>query len=240
MALKVITLVASWGYWGIGILMAIGSCNIPFASEVTLPFGGYLVSIGRLTFWGTVLAGTIGGTAGSLVSYYIGLYGGRPFLDRYGRYLGATPGRLALAEAWFARYDIFTVFFTRLLPVIRTFISLPAGVARVNIVHLHPLYLRRHPDLEHPPDLCRLRSGRALGGRSAPGSTASTWCCWPLSFCCWPAGPGAVGQDRQPSPRSRQWKRKTYGRGGPMNRGAARNCHEPRPLDTCPWLKTVV
>ena len=134
MALKVITLVASWGYWGIGILMAIGSCNIPFASEVTLPFGGYLVSIGRLTFWGTALAGTIGGTVGSLVSYYIGLYGGRPFLDRYGRYLGATPGRLALAEAWFARYDIFTVFFTRLLPIIRTFISLPAGVARVNIL----------------------------------------------------------------------------------------------------------
>ena len=133
MALKATALVASWGYWGIGILMAIGSCNIPFASEVTMPFGGYLASIGRLTFWGTVLAGTIGGTAGSLVSYYIGLYGGRPFLDRYGRYLGATPGRLALAEDWFARYDIFTVFFTRLLPVIRTFISLPAGVARINI-----------------------------------------------------------------------------------------------------------
>jgi membrane protein DedA with SNARE-associated domain len=139
MALKVIAFITSLGYWGIGILMAIGSCNIPFASEVTLPFGGYLVSIGRLTFWGTALAGTIGGTAGSLVSYYIGLYGGRPFLDRYGRYLGATPGRLALAEVWFARYDIFTVFFTRLLPVIRTFISLPAGVARVNIV-LFTLY----------------------------------------------------------------------------------------------------
>jgi membrane protein DedA with SNARE-associated domain len=133
MAIKVAALVASWGYWGIGILMAIGSCNIPFASEVTMPFGGYLVSIGRLTFWGIALAGTIGSTAGSLVSYYIGLYGGRPFLDRYGRYLGATPGRMALAEAWFARYDIFTVFFTRLLPVIRTFISLPAGVARINI-----------------------------------------------------------------------------------------------------------
>ncbi len=95
--------------------------------------------IGRLTFFGTALAGAIGGTIGSLVSYYIGLFGGRPFLDRYGRYLGATPGRLALAESWFARYDIFTVFFTRLLPVIRTFISLPAGVARVNIV-LFTLY----------------------------------------------------------------------------------------------------
>jgi membrane protein DedA with SNARE-associated domain len=132
--LKVTAFIASMGYWGIGILMAIESCNIPLASEVTLPFGGYLVSIGRLTFFGTALAGAIGGTIGSLVSYYIGLFGGRPFLERYGRYLGATPGRLALAENWFARYDILTVFFTRLLPVIRTFISLPAGVARVNIV----------------------------------------------------------------------------------------------------------
>ncbi len=137
--LKVTALIASMGYWGIGILMAIESCNIPLASEVTLPFGGYLVSIGRLTFFGTALAGAIGGTIGSLISYYIGLFGGRPFLDRYGRYLGVAPRRLALAEAWFARYDIFTVFFTRLLPVIRTFISLPAGVAQVNIA-LFTLY----------------------------------------------------------------------------------------------------
>lgn len=130
---NVTAFIASLGYWGIGILMAIESCNIPLASEVTLPFGGYLVSIGRLNFWGAALAGTVGGTVGSLVSYCIGLYGGRPFLDRYGRYLGAPPHRLTLAEAWFARYDLWTVFFTRLLPVIRTFISLPAGVARVNI-----------------------------------------------------------------------------------------------------------
>jgi membrane protein DedA with SNARE-associated domain len=131
--LKVTVFIASMGYWGIGILMAIESCNIPLASEVTLPFGGYLVSIGRLTFFGTALAGAVGGTVGSLISYYIGLLGGRPFLERYGRYLGVTPDRLTLAEFWFARYDIFTVFFTRLLPVVRTFISLPAGVARVNI-----------------------------------------------------------------------------------------------------------
>lgn len=132
--LKTTAFIASLGYWGIGIMMGIGSCNIPVASEVTMPFGGYLVSIGRLTFWGVVLWGTVGGTVGSLISYYIGLYGGRPFLDRYGRYLGATPSRLALAEHWFAHYDLWTVFFTRLLPVIRTFISLPAGVARVNIL----------------------------------------------------------------------------------------------------------
>jgi membrane protein DedA with SNARE-associated domain len=132
--IKVTAFIASMGYWGIGILMAIESCNIPIASEVTLPFGGYLVSVGRLTLWGTVLAGAVGGTAGSLISYYIGFFGGRPFLERYGRYLGASPRRLAMAEQWFARYKLWTVFFTRLLPVVRTFISLPAGVAGVNIV----------------------------------------------------------------------------------------------------------
>lgn len=132
-AVTVTTFIASLGYWGIGILMAIESCNIPVPSELILPFGGYLVSTGKLAFFATALAGTIGGTFGSLVSYYIGLYGGRPFLDRYGRYFGATPGRIALAENWFARYKIWTVFFTRLLPAIRTFISLPAGVARVNV-----------------------------------------------------------------------------------------------------------
>ncbi|MBC7104556.1 MAG: DedA family protein, partial [Firmicutes bacterium] len=112
--------------------MAVESCNIPLPSEVILPYGGYLVSTGRLEFWWAALAGTAGGTAGSAVSYYIGLYGGRPFLNRYGRYFGVTPQKLALAERWFARYGEATVFFTRLLPVIRTFISLPAGVARMN------------------------------------------------------------------------------------------------------------
>lgn len=132
-AVTVTNFIASLGYWGIGILMAIESCNIPIPSELILPFGGYLVSTGRLAFFAAALAGTIGGTVGSLISYYIGLFGGRPFLERYGRYFGATPGRLALAEAWFNRYDVWTVLFTRLLPAIRTFISLPAGVARVNI-----------------------------------------------------------------------------------------------------------
>ena len=137
--MQVTAFIASLGYWGIGILMAIESCNIPIPSELILPFGGYLVSTGQLAFFAAALAGTIGGTIGSLASYYIGLFGGRPFLDRYGRYFGATPGRIAMAENWFNRYDIWTVFFTRLLPGIRTFISLPAGVARVNIT-LFTLY----------------------------------------------------------------------------------------------------
>ncbi len=123
----------SLGYWGIAVGMAIESCNIPLPSEIILPYGGYLVSAGRLEFFWAAMAGTAGGTFGSVVSYYIGLCGGRPFLYRYGGYFGVTPQKLALAERWFARYGEATVFFTRLLPVIRTFISLPAGVARMNL-----------------------------------------------------------------------------------------------------------
>ncbi|MGO0122107.1 DedA family protein [Desulfothermobacter acidiphilus] len=121
------------GYWGLAIGMAIESCNIPLPSEVILPFGGFLVYQGKISFWGAVFAGTAGGTAGSLLSYYLGLKGGRPFLERYGGYFWVSSRELALADAWFARYGEATVFFTRLLPVIRTFISLPAGIARMNV-----------------------------------------------------------------------------------------------------------
>jgi len=121
--------VASLGYWGIAVGMAIESANVPLPSEVILPFGGYLVSTGQLNFWGTVMAGTVGGTVGSVISYYIGLCGGRPFLLRYGPCVGITPKKLAIADRWFAQYGEVTVFFTRLMPVMRTFISLPAGIA---------------------------------------------------------------------------------------------------------------
>ena len=124
--------VSAMGYWGIGIGMAIESANIPLPSEVILPFGGYLVSTGRLEFYRTVLAGTLGGTVGSALSYYLGLLGGRPFLIKYGRYFGFSLKHLELADRWFERYGEATVFFTRLMPVIRTFISLPAGIAGMN------------------------------------------------------------------------------------------------------------
>jgi membrane protein DedA with SNARE-associated domain len=124
--------IAALGYWGIGIGMAIESANIPLPSEVILPFGGYLVSTGQLEFYRTVLAGTVGGTIGSVLSYYLGLWGGRPFLVRYGRYFGFSMKHLALADRWFERYGEATVFFTRLMPVVRTFISLPAGISGMN------------------------------------------------------------------------------------------------------------
>ncbi|MCL6612066.1 MAG: DedA family protein [Peptococcaceae bacterium] len=124
--------IAALGYWGVAIGMAIESCNIPLPSEVILPFGGYLVSTGKLNFFWTAIAGTVGGTAGSIISYLLGLWGGRPFLLRYGRYIGISEKRLAMADHWFYKYGEATVFFTRLMPIIRTFISLPAGISGMN------------------------------------------------------------------------------------------------------------
>jgi len=112
--------------------MAIESANIPLPSEVILPFGGYMVSTGELNFYGVVIAGTVGGTAGSVLSYFLGLWGGRPFLIKYGRYFGVSMKHLEMADTWFCRYGEATVFFTRLMPVIRTFISLPAGISGMN------------------------------------------------------------------------------------------------------------
>lgn len=131
--IKITAFISSMGYCGIGIGMAIESCNIPLPSEVILPFGGYLVYKGTLNFYGVAMAGAIGGTIGSLVSYYIGLIGGRAFLERYGRYLGLPHRRLIQAEQWFSRYGNSTVFLTRLMPGVRTFISLPVGAAKMNI-----------------------------------------------------------------------------------------------------------
>ncbi|MDD2360584.1 MAG: DedA family protein [Lawsonibacter sp.] len=115
-------------------MMAIESCNIPLPSEIILPFGGYLVSTGQLKFFPAALAGATGGTVGSIISYYIGLFGGRPLLLRYGKYIGLTTEILHKAEGWLVRYGEATVFFSRLLPGIRTFISLPVGAARIRMV----------------------------------------------------------------------------------------------------------
>lgn len=133
-ATSIISYFASFGYWGIGVMMAIESCNIPITSVIILPFGGYLVSTGQLQFFPAALAGTIGGTVGSVISYYVGLFGGRPFLLRYGKYLGLTTKRLKNAENWLNRYGDITVFISQLVPSIRNLISLPVGAARLRII----------------------------------------------------------------------------------------------------------
>lgn len=122
----------SWGgYPGIVVLMGIESACIPLPSEVIMPFAGYLVYRGELGLLGVSLAGAAGCVLGSLVAYAVGSRGGRPAIERWGRWVLLSPHELERADRWFARYGDATVFFARLLPVVRTFIALPAGVARM-------------------------------------------------------------------------------------------------------------
>ncbi len=121
-----------WGYPAILIGMALESANIPIPSELIFGFAGYLVYLGQLDFNLSIIYGVIGGLLGSAVSYAIGYYGGPPFIHKYGKYVLLSEGKMRLAQNWFDRYGLKATFFARLLPVVRTFISLPAGFAKVN------------------------------------------------------------------------------------------------------------
>lgn len=113
--------------------MALESACLPVPSEVVMPFSGYLASIGRFSLWGAALVATFGNLIGSLLAYWVGYYGGRPLAQKYGEYLFIKNSDLERAEKWFEKYGSKTVFFSRLLPVVRTFISLPVGIARMDI-----------------------------------------------------------------------------------------------------------
>ncbi len=119
------------GVLAVFILMALESACIPVPSEVIQLFAGYLVSQDRMGLVAAILAGTLGNVVGSWVAWGVGARGGRPFIERHGRYLHVTPKRMALADRWFERYGNRVVFWSRMLPIVRTFISLPAGVARM-------------------------------------------------------------------------------------------------------------
>ncbi|HET9522536.1 MAG TPA: DedA family protein [Candidatus Limnocylindrales bacterium] len=130
------------GYVGVMLAMAIESAMVPLPSELILPYAGFLVSDlsqvepltgGAWNYWIVVVVATIGNTLGSLVAYAIGAWGGRPFLERYGKYLLIRPHEIELADHFFQKYGAATAFFSRLLPIVRTFISFPAGVARMPI-----------------------------------------------------------------------------------------------------------
>jgi len=129
----VVATISGLGYTGVVLLMAIESACIPLPSEVIMPFSGYLVYTGRFNIWGVAVAGAFGCVVGSLAAYWAGSYGGRPFIEKYGRYVLISHHDLDLADRWFARYGELIVFTSRLLPVIRTFIAFPAGVARMNL-----------------------------------------------------------------------------------------------------------
>lgn len=129
--------IATYGYLAIFVLMVLESACIPIPSEVTMLFGGALVTAPilapeqQLAFWVVVAAGTVGNLVGSWLAYWAGYAGGRPLVARWGRYLLIRPHEVDKAHDWFERYGEQAVFFGRLLPVIRTFISLPAGVVRM-------------------------------------------------------------------------------------------------------------
>lgn len=128
------------GYLGVALWVAIESVVIPIPSELVLPFAGFLVGTGDVlepltgqpwSFWLVVLAGTVGATVGALVAYAIGAWGGRPVIERWGRYLGITGADLDRAEAFFAKYGEAASFFGRMVPVIRSLVSFAAGVSRM-------------------------------------------------------------------------------------------------------------
>ena len=129
----IVATISALGYGGIILLMAIESACIPLPSEIIMPFSGYLVYTGELNLWIVSVAGAVGCVLGSLVAYWVGMYGGRPFIEKYGRYLLISHHDLDLADRWFDRFGEVIVFASRLLPVIRTFIAFPAGVSRMNL-----------------------------------------------------------------------------------------------------------
>jgi membrane protein DedA with SNARE-associated domain len=129
----IVATISALGYAGVVLLMAIESACIPLPSEVIMPFSGYLVYTGRFNLWAVALAGAVGCVVGSWVAYFVGAYGGRKVIEKYGRFVLISRHDLDLADRWFARYGEAIVFASRLLPVVRTFIAFPAGVARMNL-----------------------------------------------------------------------------------------------------------
>jgi membrane protein DedA with SNARE-associated domain len=133
----IIGVISGSGYLGVIALMAIESACIPLPSEIIMPFAGYLVYTGHFSLFWAATAGAIGCNVGSVIAYEIGCYGGRPLVERYGRYIWLGRHDLELADRFFLKFGSAAVLIARLLPVIRTFIALPAGIARMPRVRFH-------------------------------------------------------------------------------------------------------
>lgn len=126
--------ISDWEYLAVFFLMTLESACMPVPSEIVMPFAGYLVWTGEtgMTFWGIVLVGSLGCSFGSALAYAAGYYGGRPLIIKYGKYILISEKHLKQADDWFERWGSIATFIARLLPVIRTVISLPAGIAKMN------------------------------------------------------------------------------------------------------------
>jgi membrane protein DedA with SNARE-associated domain len=133
----IIAVISKGGYPGVLLLMAIESACIPLPSEIIMPFAGYLVYTGRFSLLWAATAGALGCNLGSVIAYELGCYGGRRLVERYGSYVFLGKHELELADRFFLRFGGAAVFIGRLLPVIRTFIALPAGIARMPRLRFH-------------------------------------------------------------------------------------------------------
>jgi membrane protein DedA with SNARE-associated domain len=137
LATLVIAVISAGGYPGITLLMALVSTGVPIPSEIIMPFAGYLVSKGTLGLPGVIIAAVIGENIGARIGYELGARGGRPLLVRYGRYVLLDAHHLDLAERFFRRWGSVAALVGRLLPVVRAFVSIPAGLGRMNLVKFH-------------------------------------------------------------------------------------------------------
>ena len=131
----IVHFIATLGYFGVFLLMTLESALIPIPSEVTMPFAGSLVALGKFNFWAVIAVGTMGNLVGSLLAYWLGWWGQeavvRKLIIKYGKYLLISENEYDRSERWFRNHGEFVVFLSRVLPVLRTFISLPAGVAKM-------------------------------------------------------------------------------------------------------------
>lgn len=132
-----IAVISKGSYLGVMALMAIESACIPLPSEIIMPFAGYLVYKGEFNLWWAATAGALGCNLGSVIAYEIGYFGGRPLVEKYGARVFVTERELAMADNFFLRFGTTAVFIGRLLPVIRTFIALPAGIAKMPRLKFH-------------------------------------------------------------------------------------------------------
>ncbi|ELP0533119.1 DedA family protein [Campylobacter upsaliensis] len=131
----IIEIASAWGYLGIIILMTLESCFIPFPSEVVMIPAGYLAHKGELDFSLCILSGVLGSVLGALINYYLCFFWGRNFILRYGRFFGITEEKFAKFEVFFNRHGEFSTFVCRLLPGIRQYISMPAGLAKMRLIN---------------------------------------------------------------------------------------------------------
>jgi len=133
MAGFITSVISQIGYIGVFFLMVLESALIPIPSEVIMPFSGFLVATGEFNIFYALIAGTLGNLVGSVIAYYIGSYVGRGLVLRYGKYMLLDEDHLDLSDRWFKKFGDKIIFVSRNLPAVRTYISLPAGISKMNV-----------------------------------------------------------------------------------------------------------